>query len=190
MIDLENIISYTIPRPNGWTVFGNAEEFDALPVATKDQIFFLTREATGNLIDLAHTARLVTDGGWDPFSKSNFKTVETFRDFWSNDESRQLLKKWLYHRGIAFSNKVFLLQNSELGILTTWKMVLRYSPFIFPGDDTMIFDRTLNWCLFYYHEDMMFFGRDISYDPSEDEKKMEELNERKRKFPAFRHPYL
>lgn len=190
MIDLDNIFSYTVPRPEGWSIFGKAGDFDALPQATRDQAFFLNKPATDGLIELAHAARLVTDGGWDPFSGSNFKTVETFNDFSSTDESRQHLKKWLYQRGIAFSNWVFLLQNTEPGIMITWKLVLRYSPFIFPGDDVMIFDRTLNWCLFYYHEDTMFFGRDISFDPSEDEKKMQELNERKKKFPSFRHPYL
>jgi hypothetical protein len=190
MIDLENIKDFSIPRPNGWTIFGNAAQFDALPEATKDQVFFLNKEASQYLLDYAHTVQLITGGGWDPFAKGNFKTVETFDKFYSDEESRQALKKWLYHRGIPFGNFVFLLQSTEDAILTTWKMILRYSPFIFPGDDLMIFDQTLNWCLFYYHDDKLFFGKDNVYDPSDDEKKMEELNERKKKFPQFRHPYL
>lgn len=190
MIDLENIKNFSITRPGGWTIFGSATEFDALPEATKDQVFFLNKEATKYLLGYVHTARLLTGGGWDPFAKGNFKKVETFYKFYGDDESRQLLKKWLYHRGIAFSNEVFLLQSNEDAILSTWKMIIRYSPFIFPGDDVMVFDRTLNWCLFYYHENEMFFGKDNVYDPSDDEKTLEALNELKKKFPQFRHPYL
>lgn len=189
MIDLQHISDFSVSPPPGWTIFGSEEQFRALPDATKDQIVFLDKQATDYLLDLAHTSRLITSGGWDPF-KDNFRSVETFNRFSCTDESRQLLKKWLYHRGIRFSNQVFVLQNNDNAILTTWKMILRYSPVIFPGDDVMIFDQTLNWCLFYYHEDMMFFGRDKIYDPSQDDQKMQELNERKRKFPQFRHPYL
>lgn len=190
MIDLENIKNFSVPRPEGWTVFGNAAQFDALPQATKDQVFFLSPEATDYLLDYVHTVQLITGGGWDPFAKGNFKTVEIFDAFYGDEESRQVLKKWLYHRGLPFGNMVFLLQANESAILTTWKMILRYSAFIFPGDDLLIFDKTLNWCLFYYHDDKLFFGRDNVYDPSEVDKKMEALNERKKKFPQFRHPYL
>lgn len=191
MIDLENIKNFAVPRPDGWTIFGNAAQFDALPEATKDQVFFLSPEATDYLFDYIHIVQLITGGGWDPFAKGNFKTVETFHAFYGENKSRELLKKWLYHRGLPFSTMVFLLQNSnEPAILTSWKMILRYAPFIFPGDDVLVFDKTLNWCLFYYHENELFFGKDNVYDPAEDEKKMEALNERKKKFPQFRHPYL
>lgn len=190
MIDLNNIKQFSEPRPAGWTAFGNAEQFDALPDATRDQIFFLNKEATRFLSEFLEVANLITGGGWNPFAKGNFKQVEEFHQFFHGEESRQALKKWLYRRGVPFATWVFLLQNSENAILTTWKMTLRYSPFIFYGDDILVFDRTLNWCLFYYHENNMFFGRDNIYDPREDEKKMQEWNERKKKYPQFRHPYL
>jgi hypothetical protein len=44
--------------------------------------------------------------------------------------------------------------------------------------------------LFFYHEDQLFFGSGPVYDATNDEKKMEELNERKKNYPQFRHPYL
>jgi len=72
----------------------------------------------------------------------------------------------------------------------TWKMLIKYSDCLFIMDDVMVFDNTLNWCLFFFHEDKMFFGKDNIYDPTEDLKRMEELNERKRKYPDFKHPYL
>lgn len=189
MIGLDTILHYTLPATPRWSFLGNADEFDKLPDATKDQVCFLNKEATDYLSDLLHTARLITGGGWNPFQQ-NFKTVETFDRFYNDEESRQALKKWLYHRGIPFSSQVFLLETNENAVVTTWKMLLRYAAFVFPGDDVAVFDRSLNWCLFYYHENKLFFGRDRIYDPAEDEQRMKELNERKNKFPQFRHPYL
>jgi hypothetical protein len=190
MVELSNILQFTVPVPEDWTAFGNAAEFATLPDETKDQVYFLNSEATDYLFDLIHSAALVTGGGWDPFAKGNFKNVEQSNGFPTDDEGRQAMKKWLYHRGIPFSDQVFLLEQSRHAIATTWKMLIRYSPFIFPGGDVVVFDRTLNWCLFYYHENEFFFGRNRQYDSSADEIRMQELNERKKKFPGFRHPYL
>ncbi|MBO9659699.1 MAG: hypothetical protein J7527_12835, partial [Chitinophagaceae bacterium] len=170
MVDLSNILNFTVPVPEDWTAFGNAAEFEALPVETKDQVHFLNKEGTGYLFDLIHSAGLITGGGWAPFEKGNFKSVEKTYGFSTTDEGRQALKKWLYQRGIPFAAEVFLLEESNHAIVTTWKMIIRYSPFIFPGGDVVVFDRTLNWCLFYFHEDEFFFGRDRQYDPSADDK--------------------
>ncbi|MCG2614062.1 hypothetical protein LZZ85_07205 [Terrimonas sp. NA20] len=183
-------MKFTVPLPEDWTAFGNAAEFSALPDEVRDQVHFLNNEATDYLFSLIHDAGLITGGGWDPFEKKNFKSVENVRGFSPTEEGRKALKKWLYHRGIPFSSPVFLLEHSRHAIVTSWKMVMRYSSFIFPGYDIVVFDRTLNWCLFYFHENEFFFGRDRQYDSSNDEKKMQELNDRKRKFPGFRHPYL
>ena len=101
------------------------------------------------------------------------------------------LKKWLYKRGISFGTWVFVLENSnDQAILTTWKMVVKYSSELFIMPDMMVFDRTLNWCLFYFHEGKLFFGKDNIYDATDDYKTMEEHNERKKNFPQFKHPYL
>lgn len=190
MIDLEEIGSCVMPRPEGETIFGSAQEFDSLPAATRDQISFLNREATDYLIFLAQGSRLITGGAWDPFAEKNYKTIEVFEDFRNTDESLQHLNKWLYQRALPFSGRVFLLQDNDPAVFCTWKMIIRCASLIFPFGDVAVFDRTLNWCLFYYHGDRMFFGRDRTYDPSKGEKMMEELNERKRRFPSFRHPYL
>jgi hypothetical protein len=101
------------------------------------------------------------------------------------------MKKWLYNRGLAFQSEVFVLSNSkDQAMFTNWKMVLRYAQDIFGFDDTAVFDHTMEWCLFYYHEDQMFFGKGRFYDPAEEEEKMKALNERKARYPQFRHPYL
>jgi len=191
MIDLNNIRNFTVNRPEGWTLFGSAEEFDNLPETHREQILFLDEGAGKYIFEFSSASHLTTGGMWDPFAKGNFKTVEKFTDFSRTPESDQKLKKWLYSRGISFPSWVYVLFNSNEGpILMTWKMLIKYSADIFRMDDVMVFDNTLNWCLFFFHEDQLFFGKDNIYDPAEDNKRMEELNERKKKFPPFKHPYL
>ena len=143
------------------------------------------------IFEFASSAHLVTGGFWDPFAKGNFKTVEEFDRFYGIQASKQDLKKWLFNKGIAFHTWIFVLMAAnEPPMLMTWKMMLKYVEYIFFGDDVMVFDKTLNWCLVYFHENQMFFGKDKVFDPAEDEQRMKELNERKKKYPQFKHPFL
>ena len=191
MVDLNNIKSFTVPRPEGWSLFGSAQEFDNLPETHREQILFLDKAASKYIYEFSSDAHLMTGGLWDPFAKGNFKQVEEFSNFSRTPESNERLKKWLFNRGIPFPTWVFVLLNGNEGpLLMTWKMLIKYSDCLFIMDDVMVFDNTLNWCLFFFHEDKMFFGKDNIYDATEDLKRMEELNERKRKYPDFKHPYL
>lgn len=191
MIDLDNIKKYTTPRPDGWTLFGNGELFDAFPPTHREQILFLDKPASTYIRSFADAAHLITGGGWAPFEKGNFKQVDSFDDFRRNEASKSLLKKWLYLRGIAFDTWVFMLeQSNEQVVLTTWKMIIKYADDLFIMPDMMVFDKTLNWCLYFFHEDQLFFGKDNIYDATADEKNMAALNERKKNFPRFKHPYL
>lgn len=191
MVDLDNIKSFTVNRPESSTLFGTAKEFDDLPASHQAQILFLNKEASEYIWNFSSAAHLITGGHWAPFEKGNFKEVDEFSDFSYKRDNNQALKKWLYKRGIPFSTWVFVLENSnDQAVLTTWKMIVKYSSELFIMPDMMVFDRTLNWCLFYFHEDKLFFGRDNIYDATDDHKTMEELNERKKNFPRFKHPYL
>jgi hypothetical protein len=191
MVDLANIKNFTMPRPEGWTVFGHAADFDALPQTHKDQILFLDKEASKYIWKFSGDANLLTGGGWAPFEGGNFRQVDQFADFRRNEESNSALKKWLHHRGILYPTWVFVLnEGDDQVILTTWKMVIKYAAELFTINDTLVFGSTLHWCLFFYHEDQLFFGSGPVYDATNDEKKMEELNERKKNYPQFRHPYL
>lgn len=186
MIDLQNIRNYCIPRPEAWTLFGSREDFDALPQEHKDQILFLDKKADHFIYTYAASADLVSDDPSNPFSRNNFKVVEEFEEL-ANEPK---LKKWLYKRGIPFKTWVFVLPTyNDYPVFTTWKMVLKYNETIFLSSDVLIFDKTINWCLFYFHHDHLFFARDNIYDPSERYKKMEQLNEVKRKYPNLKFPY-
>jgi hypothetical protein len=190
MIDISTIEQYSIPRPDP-NFIGTAAEFDQLPPTHQEQILFLDKEAEKFLFRFLSEARLITGGFWDPFAKGNFKTVETFDRFYGIQASKQDLKKWLYSRSIPFSTRIFILPGAQQPpLLTTWKMMTKYVEHIFFGDDVVVFDPTLNWCLLYWHENEMFFGKDKYFDPAEDKQMMEELNQRKQQYPRFKHPFL
>lgn len=190
MIDLHNIKAFTVPRPAP-NFIGSAGDFDELPETHKEQILFLDKVAEKYIYDFASAARLLTGGFWAPFEKGNFKTVEEFDEFYGTQASKQGLKKWLFGRGIAFDTWVFVLSDGAWEpMLMTWKMMVKYVEHIFFSGDVVVFDATTNWCLVYFHENKMFFGKDKFFDPTEDEQRMKELNERKEKYPDFKHPFL
>lgn len=191
MIDLSNIKNFSIPPPINSSVFGSAADFDALPETHKAQILFLNKAAEKYLYEFVGYAGVLTGAGWNPFAEGNFKTVEQFEQAVGLEDNRQLLKKWLYNRGIPFGNWVFVLcDTSSQPLLMTWKMVLKYAHDLFAIGDTLAFDQTLNWCLFNYHEGPLSYGKDAIYDPTAVDTYMKELNERKQKFPQFKHPFL
>ena len=190
MVDLNSIKQHTIDRPNGWTMFGSPEDFDNIPDVHKEQILFIDKEATKFIYEYCSSAKLIADDLWKPFSNDNFKSIEEYSNFSETVDRKQELKKWLFNRGIEFKKWLFVLPNyNEYPVLTTWKMVVKYSDDLFQSDDITIFDRTLNWCLFYFHPGKLTFGKDNIYDPTNDYKKMEALNEVKKKYPQFKFPY-
>ncbi|HSC52528.1 MAG TPA: hypothetical protein VLC98_02850 [Phnomibacter sp.] len=192
MIDLENIRDFAIPDFQGFSAFGNAQHFNALPETHKEQVHFLNSEATKYLWSFTGvSAHLFTSGNWDPFAKGNFKTIEKFSHLCNDEADNQLLKKWLFNRGIPFKQWIFILsEDHDNAVLTTWKIFVKHcTHFLFSGD-TVVFDHTLNWTLFYFHENELTFGKDKVYDDTENEAMMKALNERKQQFPQFRHPYL
>ena len=191
MIDLNNIKNFTTIRPVGGSIFGSEADFDALPETHKAQILFLDKTAEKYLYEFVENARLLSNGGWAPFDKGIFKTVEQYSHVVDLHDNIPLLKKWLYNRGIPFRNWVFVLCDSNpQPLLMTWKMFIKYAFDIFLVGDTMVFDQTINWCLFNYHEGQLFYAKDNIYDPSANELYMEYLNEKKKNYPQFKHPFL
>ena len=186
MIHLNNIVPFA-KEPPEWSVFGSAHDFESLPQTHQDQIFFLNKEANDYLYEFLEYTKLLTGPIWNPFEKKNFKTIEEI----SLPDEEEVLKKWLYQRGIPFQNWVFLLPNhSKDPIYLTWKMVIKYSHRIFWGSDLLIFDKSANWCLFFFHEDYLFFGKENLFDPEIGYEQMRALYRKKEQFPGFNHPLL
>lgn len=191
MISLDNIESHTIPAMGHYNIFGSPAELEAMPTTHQQQLFLLDPAANTYIYEMLGVMRLLSGGFWDPFKEKNFKEVETYVHFPAAEADRQAIKKWLYKRGIPFSRKVFVLPDGEENaVYTSWKMLLHYSPALFIATDIVVFDAGFNWCLVYFHEGKMFFGKNIHHDLTNDRLLMEYLNERKRKYPQYRHPYL
>jgi hypothetical protein len=188
MISFDNIKEYVLSKPSGRSVFGSIDDFAQMPTQHQEQTHFLNREANTYLYQYISDNNLITGPIWNPFSKGNFRKVEEF----TNLDDEQELKKWLYRRSVPFKNWVFLLPSfSEDPIYLTWKMVIKYSYEIFWGiEDIVIFDQTQNWCLFYFHEEHLFFGRENTFDPEIGYQAMQSLYEKKEKFPGFKHPLI
>jgi hypothetical protein len=190
MIDLCNIKDYTTEKPNGWSLLGDENEFDKLPPLHKQQIYFLDNTASKFIYEFLGNAHILTGEPHDPFAKSNFKIVERFSYFMNNDEGIRDLKKWLYQRGIPFRASVYVLPIYDgCPILTNWKMVIKYAADFFIHDDVTVFDNTLNWCLYYHHDNYLLFGKNNIYDSTEDEKMMKDALERRKKFSEYKPPY-
>jgi hypothetical protein len=191
VIDLNNIKNFTTTRPEDGSIFGSRTDFDALPETHKAQILFLDKKAEKFLYEYVDNAQMLSNGGWAPFEKGIYKTVDQYEHAVDVQGNIPLLKKWLYSKGIPFRNEVFVLCDSNpQALLITWKMLIKYSFDIFLIGDAMVFDPSRNWCLFNYHEGQLFFAKDNIYDPSGNELYMQYLNEKKKKYPQFKHPYL
>jgi len=194
MTDLNHIKQNTIDKPTSLTGFDFLDNYEKLPQEHKDQIFILDKEASKFIYDFLDNSKMTDkvnpqnyDGkNWRPFPANYFKTIEEFTDF----RDFSLVKKWLYKRGIPFKTNVFLLPNyGSQPVLTTWKIVLKYSEDIFFNDDIIIFDQTINWCLYFFHHDHLYFGKDNIFDSELEYSKMKEWNLLKAKYPNLRFPF-
>ena len=114
------------------------------------------------------------------FNEKYFKTIKEF-EITKNCEKE--IKKWLYNLPIPFDKFVYIdSERSGEAVMLTWKMVIKYWEGIFFADDLIIFDKTLNWGLFYFHEDYLYYGTDKIYDKDFEYEKTKELIELKQKF--------
>ena len=79
---------------------------------------------------------------------------------------------------------------NETGIILTWKMVLKFCSKIFFAHDLVLYDKTLNWGLYYHHDEKYHFGKNRIYNSSIESQKLLDdaklINEWKRKLDTKR----
>jgi len=185
MIDFTNIKTHAIDRPEGWSSLGAAEDFDTLSDEFKDQIIFLDKSAGEFLYKFFSASGFHTGPFWEPFDKKNFKHIEKV----NVTHNKAALKKWLYQRGLPFSKWVYVLPNfGGHPLAMTWKMVIKLCDNLFFADDIVIFDETIQWCLSYWHEDEMYFGKINTTSPEAGYKEVQAMNEKEKKYPGYKHP--
>lgn len=180
MICFDNIKTYSTDFPKTWSFLSSPEEASEIPQEHKEQIFFLNDEASKFVKNYIDSSKMVTGPLWKPFNERYFKTIKEF-EVTENCESE--IKKWLYNKSISFDKYVFIdSKRSEQSVTLTWKMVIKYWKGLFFADDFIIFDEILNWGLFYFHEDKIYFGSEKIYDKEFEYEKTREFNELKQKF--------
>ncbi|SKB48954.1 hypothetical protein SAMN05660293_00499 [Dyadobacter psychrophilus] len=143
--------------------FGLLSILKSLPKTHQEQISVLDIKSSKTLYDNFHKSEMIRgcdtfryDGlTWSPFPKDHFSEFRNYKL-----SSKTQLKKWLFNCGIPFKNSVFLLSDGDRNaIVTTWKIVVKHSDTIFWADDSVVFDESHSWCLFYHHEGDIYFGR-------------------------------
>jgi len=170
-ITLENVHTFSVPlsaHPLKW-VF--EDEHKTLSPEFEDQIIPLTAEASKFLWEFENTQKYL---GHISENKKYFKEQESFK---LGKNENQKLKKWLYERGIPFDKKVFWIRQPDSGFVLTWKMLIKFSEKIFFCCDEIIWDKTLNCCLIYEHNDVFCFQKNRIYNA---EKHSEEIKEIKK----------
>lgn len=133
-----------------WTLLGDAVDLRKILPHHREQLFFLNKKAADFIYTYIDELQVLDKQLWQPFKNHDFKLKEKYQ----TNSDFQSYKKWLYQRGIAFSNWVLVLPNyNSHPMLMTWKMVLKYTSDIFgTSDDILIFDFSQSWYLFHYHE--------------------------------------
>ena len=180
MINFDNIKTYSTDFPKAWSFLWSPEEASKIHQEHKDQIFFLNNEASEFIRNYFDSSKMVTGPSWKPFNERYFKTIQ---EFVVTESSEKEIKKWLYNKPIPFDKFVFIYgDRSGQEIVLTWKMVVKYWEGLFFADDLIIFDETLNWGLFYFHEDRLYYGTDKIYDKEFEYEKTRELNELRQSF--------
>ena len=180
MINFDNIKTYSIDFPNTWSFLWSPQEASEIPQEHKDQIFFLNDEAGEFVRNYINSSKMVTGPLWKPFNERYFKIIHEFEVI---ENCEKEIKKWLYNKSIPFDKFVYI-EGDRSGqiVMLTWKMVIKYWEGLFFANDLIIFDETLNWGLFYFHEDRLYYGTDKIYDKEFEYEKTRELNELKKKF--------
>lgn len=178
MITFENLKNNSTEFPNVWTFLWSPEEALQISEEHKDQIFFLNNEASEFVLEYFNASK-ISKSWTEPISDLYFKKIEKFEISENFDE----LKKWLFNQGIPFDKFVFFIgDRSNQIVMLTWKTVIKYCEGIFFSEDLYIFDQSLNWALFYHHENEIIFGSEKNYDKEIYYKKTEINNELKKKY--------
>lgn len=167
---LDDLASHSVPLKGYPMSHVFLSEGGALPSPEHlDQIFPLDAEAARALWDFEAKAKLTS---FPPDTGKYFRTSEKLA---FGEDQDPVVKKWLYERSLPFSTKCFLCFQQDTAFILTWKMVIHYSPDLFFGHDVVVWDRSLNWALYYDHNDVFHFAKDRIYDGESAQLKMREM---------------
>ncbi len=163
-IDFDNIFQHVIPMYD----FGRKwrftdEKYDKLPDTHLNQLKPLDKEAALFLWSYIAKSNLHKEF---PFKKDYFHSIVNTKILDGNEND---IKKWLYHLGIHFEEPVFLSWDESDAMIVPWKLFIKYfNSFYYGGsDDLTIIDQSLNWALLFFHEDEIYFGKNMDFSKNE-----------------------
>lgn len=153
------------PLPSSGRDFLMLEDCPRLTSLHREQIRFLEGESAKVAYDsLKDVDLLCGDDGWGnkPFSGGGFKSVELYQ---IAEPSK--LKKWMYRRGVAFASQALVLpvfSSGSTALFSTWKMIVKFSPELFSGDNLVVVSLHLKWCLHYHHDGHIHFAKEPVFE--------------------------
>ena len=175
---MEELLIYKTDFPKSWSFLGSPEEAAQIPLEHKDQIHFLNEEGTKWVRQYLHFSKMIganKEPTWSPFYQDYFKETKCIENA---DDDDEIIKKWLYNLGIPFKNYVLVDEDrSGHSVLLSWKMVIKYWHGLFFPVDTVVFDLSLNWCVYFWHEDWIFYGKNNTFDKEAEYQKTLWINE-------------
>ena len=177
-------------------MFLDGARVDCLSEEFKAQIFPLNKEASSYLWNAEAYFKIF---GQAFFEEAFFQDNERYSIV---GKSEKEVKKWLFQRGIPFSQRVFVAIQPAIGFVLIWKMVIKFWDGLFVNDQA-VWDRTLNWGLVYDHNQVFYFGKNRLYNSDKEAEKIYEhqriiqeiqqqieLNQLKSVKKLFPNPYL
>lgn len=157
MITFENIKSNNTAFPNTWSFLWSPEEAAKIPEEHKAQIHFLNDEAKAFLVTFIQDNNILSPNLSQPLNPQAFDKIE---DYDIDEMSAHEIRKWLQSKPIAADSYVYIdAERSGQAVALTWKMVQTYFEGLFFSEDLLIFDQSLDWALFYHHDDYVSFGQ-------------------------------
>lgn len=163
-MDFSNIDEHVVPMKEfdlKWRFI--EEEYDKLPDEHLSQLLPLNKVASKYLWDYISQTDLHKDV---PFKKDFFRTIDRYKISEGNEKG---VKKWLYQRGLPFEKNVYLSWQPNDAMIVPWKILIKYfdSFYYRSSDDLTIIDQSLDWALFFYHTDEIYFGTNNGFKPVE-----------------------
>lgn len=167
---LDDLVSHTVPLI-GYPMSHVFLSEEGAPPSPEhlDQIIPLDAKAAKALWDFEAKVKLTS------FSPDSCKYFQSSEKLVFREDQEQVVKKWLYERDLPFSTKCFLCFQPDIAFILTWKIVIHYSAGLFFGHDVVAWDRSLNWALYYDHNDVLHFAKDRIYDGESEQLKMREM---------------
>lgn len=154
-VDFKNINDFVIPLSEfalNWRF--TDPKYNVLPNYHLKDLKPLDKVASRFLFDYLKSKDLHNDL---PFKSGFFKRTESI-EITENNTIR--VKEWLLKFGLNTENQVLLSWDLEKAMILPFGLLVEYFDDFYysTSDDLTVFQKDLNWALFFFHADQIFYG--------------------------------